>query len=906
MGRRSKKKADKQSVAAAVAANAATKKRGRRGFRSIRSKILRRVLPIVLIPIFSLGALSLLSLIFVQNRTSEAVTSAESVLTENVVEDAVSRSADRGARELADYVGEWTQAIQRLSTRSEFRNAVSEASEAARLRNVDSMEIGDAMQAEVDDFTTITRVLALTGARELAIDGLQPQVLIVSDNGVSLGHTLTSDASLHTDDQWFRRVQRDGRSLTSFVVSDGRALFEIAVEIDSHATSRDGGVIRVRVPFDGVHEILDDIAIDSNVDALVVDTSASVLVADTENGHDEQFLYSPGTLIGGRSGANLELLQPGTHQDVDFLTAARSVRDEVDSPVAFNWLVQVNQPIEIATAPLSEVRSINEDLEGLQGLMTLVTIALLLGFLIIGAIAVRAIARRITAPVQQITEQAESAAESGIPSIVEAARTSSEDLPELPPFYVDTRDELMVLAHSLNTMQDAAVDLAAGQAKLRRQNVARTFVSLGRRNQNLLNRQLEFIDELEAAESDPDVLENLFRLDHLATRMRRNAENLLVLAGEQTPRRWAKPIAVRDVLRAAAAEIGDYTRVRLGEIDAATVSGNLATDLSHLLAELLENAGAFSPPESPIDILGQQTPTHYRLAIIDQGIGLDDAALAQANHRLANPVDFADAPSAYLGLFVVGHLARQLGITVRLAKSDPSGSGRSTGTIAFVDLPVSLLSSEAPTAIATPQTAEARHAEARAKQQAAAVTPEPASSEEVAPSVAPTAPVPEPVGRQEHTSAGFPRRVGRAQTTTTGAAPATRPAPGPSPHASPTPVPVAETTVVQPAAAPTAPTTHTVEHTSAGFPRRRATTEGDQAPMPIPGAASPSPATDVPVPQRDAASVSASLRSFRAAVAKGRADADGPNADNPDASESPPPVPPIPPNPPAQTQRSDQ
>ena len=403
---------------------------------------------------------------------------------------------------------------------------------------------------------------------------------------------------------------------------------------------------------------------------------------------------------------------------------------------------------------------------------------------------------------------------------------------------------------------------------------------------------------MERQESDPDTLENLFRLDHLATRMRRNAENLLVLAGEQTPRRWGKPIAVRDVVRAAAAEIADYRRVKLGDIDGATVSGNLATDLSHLVAELLENAGSFSPPNTNIEVLGQLTNSHYRLAVVDHGIGMDERAMAEANDRLKNPVDFADAPSAYLGLFVVGRLSQDLGITVRLTSADPTGEGKHRGTIAFIDLPVHLLSTEQPNTIeVTARTEEAAAATPAVTEEqvfeSPTLTPATPLNEPAAPTPAavPLAPQ-EPVGT---TSAGFPQRRGRKSGNDASQASE----PQPTSPADPEPVvaqasapPVAPVPEAPPAAVPTAPDAGAV--TSAGFPKRRSKNTPDPGPAAAPSAASAD--ENAPAIQRDASQVSSSLRSFRAAVARGR---QAGQAQTPVAPGAPTPNPPTTVTPPA-------
>lgn len=846
--------------------------------QSIRSKIFRRVLPVLVLPLLTLGIISIIGIVLIQQRTSDAVESAENILSEQVVEDGVTRSAERGSRELANYIEDWLDRIDRLNSRAEFRESMVLSSNAvvdAGFANLDD----EALRQALSESTTLrTQVLARTALPDLALDDQNVQLLLVSENGIKLGSAVPTEAGAaaqdntldrYSDAEWFNEALQTGSSFRSYVNDDEHVpSIEVATLTEAPATVSGRAVMRVRVPLTNVHVLLDEVAGDDAVEISLVDFTSSVLIADTASAHSDEFLFNPLQLTAEGSGFNSLLLAPGVDQDEETVTSARRIADRFDDDgndeksEAFNWLIQTSQPIDVAGSSLVEIRQVAESVDEQRQLFTAGVTALLLISLVAGFLLVRSIAQQITAPVKQLSDQAQAAAQDGIPAIVEAARTS-EELPELEPFDVDTNDELAILAYSLNTMQDAAVDLAAGQAKLRRQNVARTFVSLGRRNQNLLNRQLEFIDELERQETDADTLENLFRLDHLATRMRRNAENLLVLAGEQTPRRWAKPIAIRDVLRAAAAEIADYRRVRLGDIDAATVSGNLATDLSHLIAELLENAGSFSPPNTPIEVLGQHTSTHYRLAIVDQGIGMDAAALAQVNDRLKNPVDFADAPSAYLGLFVVGRLSQELGITIRLASADPTGEGRRRGTIAFIDLPVSLLSRDAATPIEIDERGAGAAVRAANPTAAASTAPQPPIPQATASPTIPTpppalAPTPEPAqadagvssdaepSEAEVTKAGFPKRRSRQTAPDSTSSPADISAPQPA-------------EVVPP------PT----EITAAGFPKRRSAAAGvDETPTP--------PAEVAPmVPRRDASEVSNSLRSFRAAVARGRASTAG-------------------------------
>ncbi len=281
--------------------------------------------------------------------------------------------------------------------------------------------------------------------------------------------------------------------------------------------------------------------------------------------------------------------------------------------------------------------------------------------LVVAGIVTWLVSRSITKPLRSLTQQAKSMAEDRLPAavtdILETPLGDDVTVPTVEPVRVNTRDEVSDVADALNTVQDSALDLAVEQAVLRR-NIADSFVNLGRRNQNLLGRQLDFITELESNETNPDTLANLFRLDHLATRMRRNAESLLVLAGIEPPRQWAAPVRLTDVIRAALGEVEDYQRVTVRGVEPATIIGSAAADLAHLLAELIENALVFSPPDQTVDIRGRNRPggtvttriaPGYTLAIIDSGLGMPAGDIVAANRRLAGAESFTVAPSKYLG-----------------------------------------------------------------------------------------------------------------------------------------------------------------------------------------------------------------------------------------------------------------
>jgi PAS domain S-box-containing protein len=224
------------------------------------------------------------------------------------------------------------------------------------------------------------------------------------------------------------------------------------------------------------------------------------------------------------------------------------------------------------------------------------------------------------------------------------------------------------------------------QAALRK-SIGELYHNLARRSQGLVDRQLELIEEMERGEVDPDRLEELVRIDHLATRMRRNAENLIVLSGVEQHRRLSAPVPLRDVVEAALAELKEYSRLQVAPLDDLRLSGQAASDVAHLLAELIGNATSFSPPGSKVQISGDPAGAGYVLEIEDLGIGMSDAELIEANRRLAAPLAADVAVSRMMGFHVVGRLASRYGIKVQLRNSWYGG------VAALVLLPAVLLTS---------------------------------------------------------------------------------------------------------------------------------------------------------------------------------------------------------------------
>jgi signal transduction histidine kinase len=314
----------------------------------------------------------------------------------------------------------------------------------------------------------------------------------------------------------------------------------------------------------------------------------------------------------------------------------------------------------------------------------IINAALIALVLLVAVIGAAIVARSMVRTLSKLQEAAEDISEHRLPELV---RTLSESDPQdvdtsVAPIGIDTTDEIGHVARAFDQVHAQAVRLAAEQALLRG-NINAMFTNLSRRSQGLIQRQLSMISELESREADPDQLASLFKLDHLATRMRRNGENLLVLAGEDPGRRWTRPVPLVDVLRAAASEVEQYERIELASVPTAEVAGRVVNDLVHLLAELLENATSFSSPQTRVRVTGHALPDGRVLVEIhDTGIGLSPDDLAEINERLANPPVVDVAVSRRMGLFVVGRLSLRHGIRIQLRPSD------SGGTTALVMLPV--------------------------------------------------------------------------------------------------------------------------------------------------------------------------------------------------------------------------
>ncbi|HLH58745.1 MAG TPA: nitrate- and nitrite sensing domain-containing protein [Streptosporangiaceae bacterium] len=311
---------------------------------------------------------------------------------------------------------------------------------------------------------------------------------------------------------------------------------------------------------------------------------------------------------------------------------------------------------------------------GLLGLILSILVSFLIG-------------RRIIRRLGRLQEAADTLANEQLPDVVARLRRG-EDVPieaAAPTATTDFgNDEIGQVGRSFEQARQTAIEAAVGEARLRR-GINDVFRNLARRSQSLLHRQLTTLDAMERRTTDPEALEDLFRLDHLTTRMRRHSEGLIILSGAAPGRGWVHPVRMIDVLRGAAAEVEDYSRVTVTCPSQAALTGPAVADVIHMLAELIENATTLSPPYTPVRVTGDLVANGFAIEIEDRGLGMSEQRFAELNARLAQPPEFDVFNSEQLGLFVVGQLAKRHGIRVTLRPS-PFG-----GTTAIALIPTELV-----------------------------------------------------------------------------------------------------------------------------------------------------------------------------------------------------------------------
>jgi len=317
-------------------------------------------------------------------------------------------------------------------------------------------------------------------------------------------------------------------------------------------------------------------------------------------------------------------------------------------------------------ASASEARNqvVFSGLAGLAGLIATLVVTMLLG---------RSVNRRL----DLLRTSAMALATVQLPSVVSRLRRGEAvDATAEAPLLRPGGDEIGQVGQAIDAVRQTAIRSAVDEARLR-QSVNDMFVNLARRSQSLLQRQVTLLDGMKQRAGDPDVLGDLLKVDHLTTRMRRHAEGLIILSGTASGRSWSRPAKAIDVIQAAAAEIEDFARVTVSTRSSASLAGSAVSDVTHLLAELIENATTLSPPSTKVVVNGEDVARGLVIEIVDRGLGMSPGRMAELNERIASPPG-VDAEGSQLGLFVVGQIARRHGIEVTLRRSPYGGTAAIT------------------------------------------------------------------------------------------------------------------------------------------------------------------------------------------------------------------------------------
>ncbi|QDQ89441.1 HAMP domain-containing protein [Rhodococcus sp. WB9] len=320
--------------------------------------------------------------------------------------------------------------------------------------------------------------------------------------------------------------------------------------------------------------------------------------------------------------------------------------------------------------------------------------AIVLGTLLAALVLALLVSRSLIGPIRRLRYGALKAARRDLPEAIEQIKASDDPRAlSFEPVAVHSSEEIGQLARAVDDIHGQALKLAGEQAQLRLQ-INDMFETLARRSKSLVDQQLGLIENLEFEEKDPKRLESLFRLDHLAARMRRNGENLLILAGTRVRRSQASPIPLGDVLRAAISEVEDYQRVQMGATPEGALSGTVVTDVVHLLAELVDNSLRASPPDTSVTFsFARAVDGGVLLEIADRGIGIPADDMRAVNERLASGGEVGPETARHMGLFVVSRLAKRHGLTVRLRST--FDTARNPGVTVSIHIPNALIVSQA-------------------------------------------------------------------------------------------------------------------------------------------------------------------------------------------------------------------
>lgn len=665
---------------------------------TISRKITVRMVMLAAVPLIALGLLTITSLFSLANRADDRSTPGQTQDGDPAPPAAITLATGRAdtARQLLSAASTFVD--ERLGDTIDWSS--DEAIIAASSAEYEQVaEIADWPTSLIESRFTADELLDDAGLASALLSRLSrghptfTNLLLTDRNALTIGAAGSPDRFSHREQAWWQQAWSNGAYVGAIEVdaTTSRPQMILAVRVDD-AAGVPLGVLRAIADAAQLQSLADDAAAGADeVDVRIMGPDGR-LVADTTVGHDAAQMATPVPFTDGYGLAHQEALSNGERTGTIVLdeliggyqrTAPTRRIDRLGLEIVnHDWTVFVEGISPTALAATSAAQAdtnsdLADDLQQTARRLTFIIVALILATIVLATLVSRLLAHRIAEPINRLRHEADRLADYELPELVHTLRSSSKasELPLIEPIRMDDEDgEVAELAAAFNSVRATAVDLAASQVIGRNRDVAEILLNLGRRNQQLIGRQIRFIDDLEQVESDPDTLQHLFTLDQMATRMRRNAESLLVLAGEDSPRRGSVVRPVDEVLRAAIGEVEDFARVSIGQVEPVEVKPVVISDLTHLLAELVENATNFSPPDSDVKIVGTGDAEHaYTISIVDRGVGMSPERMREANARIVDQSFSAGGSGPFLGLFVVGRLAARHGIEVRLVESMPPG-----------------------------------------------------------------------------------------------------------------------------------------------------------------------------------------------------------------------------------------
>ncbi len=655
--------------------------------RGIQRTILTRVLAIIVLPLLALGVAGFFVLRELADDTDRSVAESRDRLADEVVGETLTQSAIAIQSELTRYIDERVADARTWATTPTVTAAAAEgASTAATLELIDV-----STSALETQFTATRRLPGADAANEYLADEVVRSPFFAEASFTNeYGHVVAASGVtgdfVQSDEDWWQRAWDQGLDIgaVDYIESAGVFSTDVAVRIDDPRTGDPVGVLNAALDVGVLLDVADRHAAAEAVDVTILDDTGRVL-ADTATS------YAPDLVLMGMTTIDpqIALLHASALASSEGHLLGRESVYGYSGTTGGNedpgWVVVVEQPNEIAFAPIDGIEQVGADVrDSTDRLWVGLAVALVAGFALLAVIS--------TALVRRFVRRFR-------PMPVAPGREIAAD-PPAPPAPVPVPSVVAVPAPSPVAVPAAAPSplpavVAPGSPSFMEQAV----VAMGRRDRTLLQQQSSFVDELQQRTSDTGTRTILDRLDEVSVRLQRNAENLLVLAGEQWPSTDDDPVAVADVVTMGAAVLDDKARISTAALDPVVVVAGAAGDLAHLLAELLDNALTFSPPDTDVEVDGRLTPDGYRVSLTDHGIGIAALGLRTANRRLRQPLDVERSPENRLGLFVIGHLAARHDIDVQLKTAE-------NGLVAEVTLPLELIDAPPMEAAATMPTAE--------------------------------------------------------------------------------------------------------------------------------------------------------------------------------------------------------